>query len=416
MAGKSTGTVEVTLPPSGSTAITIAAPLDAGHLGSGAEGEDGAVGDPQAVTTQVNDITLPSFEIHSAERDGVLMDRANASSATAAHPLSGIWEQVAGPDEADFAPGGFIRSVLMINPAMKAAAIYRVFRGDIALVVGGEFALDWTVDAENHFSGSLDLRPDPSQNSRFRTEPLSLGGTPEIVMTPPATQGSWNAQWVRNGVELTINGTRYAAITRDAFETLRRGGGDVASEADKNERIPERSAKARADHVNETSFFGVKGGGKRVCFVVDISGSMAGPKLDRLKRELSSTISGLSKSVMFSVAFFDGAPHVMDQAWMKGPADVSRALALIAQQSIGGGTDPTGAFQFAFTNLSPLPDCIYFMTDGLIPPTIPSLLKQLNVGKTPTIIHTIALGEAQAAAIMQQIASENSGTYLFITP
>ena len=367
-------------------------------------------------TTQLDDVALPEFEIHTLEADEVLLDRADASSTRTMHPLTGIWEQIAGSNDADFAPGGFVRSVLMLNPALKTAAIYRVFRGNIALVVGGEFALDCKIDGIDRRMGELEIRNDPSLNSKFRTDKLSLGGVPEVFMLPPTSDGNWHAAWKRDGMEITIGSARYAAITRDAFEKLRRGGGDVATAADLNERIPGRRTTTETEQAYKSSFFGLDARGKSICFVVDISGSMAGPKLDRLKKELTRTISAFPPTVAFSVIFFDSDAYVMDQAWMKGAPDQTRALTLIAQQSTGGGTDPTSALEFAFSNLNPIPDCIFFMTDGLFAPTTPALLNQLNVGQHKTVVHTIAFGERGAESMMKQIASEHGGDYRFIEP
>jgi hypothetical protein len=108
--------------------------------------------------------------------------------------------------------------------------------------------------------------------------------------------------------------------------------------------------------------------------------------------------------------------EVIDQSWMQADRDGARATHLITQQGLGGGTDPTDAFIFAFQTLSPIPDCVYFMTDGQIPSETPKLLRSLNVGKNRTIIHTINFGEPASEGIMKQIAQEHSGTYTFVQP
>jgi len=56
------------------------------------------------------------------------------------------------------------------------------------------------------------------------------------------------------------------------------------------------------------------------------------------------------------------------------------------------------------------------MTDGMIPPGIPALVKSLNTGKERTVIHAISFGEPMAEPIMRQIATENRGTFLFVNP
>ena len=378
--------------------------------------ESNASSSEAVAPTTPSDIELPEFEVELLEGDAGLLERAHGSTGRASLPITGIWEQIEGPSDADFGPGGYSRSVLMLNPALHSAAIYRVFRGDITLVQGGEFALDCAVSNTDASAGSLCIRRDPSLNSRFSSDPLPLGGTPRVVVLPPDAAESWTIAWKRDARELVVGSKRYAAITRDAFESLRRGGGDVATDADRADRVPTRAKGGTIIEQHETSFFGVKGGGKRVCFIVDISGSMQGPKLDRLKLELTASISNLDAKTDFSVVFFDGTAHVIDQAWMKGDADKNRTIQLIAQQGTGGGTDPTEAFRFAFANLNPTPDCIFFMTDGQIPPQTAQLLSTLNTGTHPTVIHSIAFGEVQAETLMKEIAQKNGGTYLFVAP
>jgi len=366
--------------------------------------------------TTAEDIEIPIFEIEERNADGTLLEEAQVAQHGRTHPISGIWEQIEGPNSSDFAPGGYQRSIIALNPANKTVTVYRLFRGDVAMVVGGELALDCEANPASRTAGDLSIRTDPSLHSKFRTAPLPLGGSPSVTMEPPAGVGPWPYAWQRERVELVLGDKRYAAITREAFDKVRSGGNDVATAADQSERIPDRKPGARGISMKETSFFGVRGGGKRICFVVDMSGSMAGPKFDRLKQELTQTIQGFEKSQLFSVAFFHGMAEVIDQSWMQADRDGARATHLITQQGLGGGTDPTDAFIFAFQTLSPIPDCVYFMTDGQIPSETPKLLRSLNVGKNRTIIHTINFGEPASEGIMKQIAQEHSGTYTFVQP
>ncbi|MEY5060235.1 MAG: hypothetical protein RIS45_156, partial [Planctomycetota bacterium] len=69
-------------------------------------------------------------------------------------------------------------------------------------------------------------------------------------------------------------------------------------------------------------------------------------------------------------------------------------------------------------SLSPIPDCIFFMTDGQIPPWIPANVRTLNSARIPTEIHSIIIGTPQEEPVlkplMEQIANENRGTYTFV--
>lgn len=396
---------------------------DAGGVAGGSRSDDptrdpdiegGASAEPNAPAPIVPEratIELPEIEIHELEADPDAVDRAAELSTPFIHPVQGVWEQVEGPTDADFGPGNYSRSVLMLNPGRGMGAVYRVFRGDITIVLGGEFAID-APEPTSRLSGTIEIRRDPSLASRFRETPMPIGGMPAVIVAPPAGRGPWPSDWTREGDQLVLGGKRYAPSDRAAFELLRRGGGDVATEADRRERAPDVAVSVRKP--SRTGFFGIRGGGKRVCYIVDISGSMMGQKLVRLKQELESSINGLPDETQFSIVFFDGAHHVIQEAWMKGDADKKRAVASIQAQGTGGGTDPRSAFDFALGGLDPLPDVIFFMTDGMIPPDTASHISGLNGGAARTVVHAICLGENASEPMMRQIANESGGQYLFV--
>lgn len=384
-----------------------------------AEGED-----PEARRDGSNEIDLPDFEIHESNADITALERAGRSGAREVHAISGVWEQIEGPSEADFGPGGYERSVLMLNPATKVAAIYRVFRGSIVIVMGGELALELPEEAQlpsrGPRAGTLVLRTDPSLSSRFPNRRMALGGTQARYAEPPAAGDPWTVAWSCDGDRLVLGGKTYARTTLDVFESIRRGGGDISTPEERVETAPGKPSAARSDTVptKEAAFFGVRDGGRRFVFIADISGSMAGSKLDRLKTELADSIRALDDDAEFAVIFFAGSAHAISRGWMQAKVDRDRAVQLIGQQGCNGGTDPTAAFNFAFQSLSPIPDCIFFMTDGQIPPWIPELVRRLNSARIPTVVHSIVVGsvaeEPAIRPLMEQIASENRGTYTFV--
>lgn len=382
-------------------------------------------GSPGAASSRSSDIDLPDFEILELEGDEVALERAGGAEARRAHPIAGTWEQFDGPRDADFGPGGYERSILMLNPTTKVAAVYRSFRGSLAIVMGGELALDTETSPSDRKAGTMTLRTDPSLASRFPASRVPLGGDPPRFAEPPTGSSPWTLSWKREGPELMLGDRRFRPITRERFEEIRRGGGDPATPADLAEKAPARPKGTGGKGGDgaapkETAFFGVIGGGKRFVFIVDVSGSMQGPKLDRLKLELEQSIVGLPADADFSIVFFSSGAQVIDQTWMQAGRDTQRAVDLIRVQNCGGGTDPTQAFQFAFSSLSPLPDCIFFMTDGQIPPHTPDLVRSLNSGRVPTVIHSIGFGEpgdeAMIRPLLEQIAVDNKGKYEFVTP
>jgi Mg-chelatase subunit ChlD len=380
---------------------------------------DGNRGGPAKIG-DLNSIELPELEIETLEADQSALLRAGNTRTIDAHPLAGVWEQVEGPNTADFGPGGYDRSIVMLNPGTRIAAVYRVFRGSIAIVMGGELALDLGQDDGVKREGTAELRIDPSLPSRFPPSRLPLGGNPARFAEPPVPGNPWRLEWRRDQLQLVLGDKRYAPSTVEAFESIRRGGGDVATPDEASERAPTRPAvtAGAGPKPKEAAFFGVRGGGKRFVFIVDVSGSMLGAKLDRLKDELTKSVRALERDAEFSIVFFAGDAQVIDQSWMTASSDRDRAIQLIARQGCSGGTDPTKAFDFAFKTLSPIPDCVFFMTDGQIPPWIPDHVRGLNAARIPSEIHTIVVGspteEPAMRPHMERIASENHGTYTFV--
>lgn len=164
------------------------------------------------------------------------------------------------------------------------------------------------------------------------------------------------------------------------------------------------------------SFFGVEASGNRFVFIVDVSGSMEyGGKIDELRRQLTRSITNLLETSEFWVIGFSDGPQPMGGKtdWSDGSATSKRtALRQVEVLATGGGTEPRGAFQMAFS-IRPRPDAIYFMTDGEFDPNIPAELAVMN-RSLHIPIHTICFATEASEALMKKIATESKGTYRFV--
>jgi hypothetical protein len=154
---------------------------------------------------------------------------------------------------------------------------------------------------------------------------------------------------------------------------------------------PLRPAPQNPGSLSAT-FMGVKAIGKRICIIADCSGSMAfNNRMVRLKKELANTLKALSPEQEFYVIYFSTDPIPMPaRSWRHGGKDVKKILPWIGGQPAGGGTEPLPAFELAF-RLKPKPDVIFFLTDGIIPTTVPAAVAKLNA-KARTPINTILFG------------------------
>jgi hypothetical protein len=150
-----------------------------------------------------------------------------------------------------------------------------------------------------------------------------------------------------------------------------------------------------------TVFMGIKALGKRVCIIADCSGSMAfNNRMTRLKQELWKTVKNLEPEQEFYLIYFSGTAIPMTtrkpRKWWAAGKDMKRVRDWIGRQQPDGSTEPMPAFEIAF-RLDPRPDAIFFLTDGIIPLTVPQGVARLN-GKDKIPIHTILFGGELATA------------------
>ena len=166
------------------------------------------------------------------------------------------------------------------------------------------------------------------------------------------------------------------------------------------------------------SFFGIASTGNRFCYIVDISGSMrSGNRIGSALQELSKSIKGLPDFAKFYVLFYHSTvvEPPSQRGWNRARRSVVRKI-VTEFQSINplGGTNPILAFEQAM-QLKPLPEVIYFLTDG------DSLGFQLNdlislmPKKKTIVINTIAFGNNSTQQLLRDIASTTGGKYNFIS-
>jgi len=168
-----------------------------------------------------------------------------------------------------------------------------------------------------------------------------------------------------------------------------------------------------------TSFFGVGGRGSHFSYVVDISGSMSmGARMQVAMEELKRSVTALPDFASFAVFLY--SDHAIEPPFQENyvramPSNVSRLRRWLDEQSPTGGTEPGSAFERALA-LDPLPDIIFFLTDGEIPPQIADYLNARNGtnGKRKVVVHCVAFSADAGQDTLRRIARENEGTFRFV--
>lgn len=164
----------------------------------------------------------------------------------------------------------------------------------------------------------------------------------------------------------------------------------------------------------KSEFFGQRGRGRRVVYVIDRSGSMLN-SFEYLRRELKRSISRLSygQRQEFHVIFFSSGPVVEKPPPKLVPAIHAykrKALEFLDSIVPEGQTDPVPAMKRAF-DLKP--DLIYFLTDGEFDPALVDHLARWNRdGKVA--IYTVAFVFEGNSQLLRRIARENGGEYKLV--
>ncbi len=175
-----------------------------------------------------------------------------------------------------------------------------------------------------------------------------------------------------------------------------------------------------------TSFMGIETKAQRICYILDFSGSMysadrpKSPKIMHMLLELKRSVTQLPDDHSFYVIFFDDDDLPMGPTSMVRATSGNRAQwfkwsddAVFGPDS-GGGTDPSGALNYALENLKP--DAIYLLTDGGFDTGRSLEVINLHNADRHCQINTVGFHDRSNEAGMQQIAKENRGEYKYIPP
>lgn len=201
------------------------------------------------------------------------------------------------------------------------------------------------------------------------------------------------------------------------------------------------------------SFVGQTALGKRVVFVVDVSGSMSAIKngesisrFDLLKKELTKSLNQMPMGTQYQILFFSDFAWPHDQvdsrnieALMKyrwdidttnykrvkiptfryvpaTPFSLPESVKIVQNSDNPGGTNWGSGLLMAL-NANPKPDVIFFMTDGLRSDEQGwiDIVTDENKRRLPmTAIYTSAMQEPDAARELDALAKRNNGRFTVV--
>lgn len=185
------------------------------------------------------------------------------------------------------------------------------------------------------------------------------------------------------------------------------------------ERERERRRKS-GDTVS--TFYGLQVVSERVCFIMDISGSMEEQsggqrRIDAAKEQLLGALEGYPDKALFNVIFFaSDAFSWSDELVKMGKKTREEALEYVTRQKPGGGTAVFDALELAFEDRRI--DTIYLLTDGdpsagriTDPGRIREEVKRWNTTRHVEV-HGIAVGKE--SPLLKNLAADSGGEYRMV--
>lgn len=166
----------------------------------------------------------------------------------------------------------------------------------------------------------------------------------------------------------------------------------------------------------QATFMGIQAQGRRFFIIADRSGSMFGTKFEHLKEEILATLDGMRSHTRVQIVLFNTrALTYPEPDWLEPRSKRDAVKVWLDGLVADGDTYPTPAFVEAF-EMQPLPDAIFFMTDGQFDPRVVNQILRLNTtAQRPVPIHTITFVDRVAEPMMRKIAADSGGKYRHVT-
>ncbi|MDP7029756.1 MAG: VWA domain-containing protein [Phycisphaerales bacterium] len=360
--------------------------------------------DSQAAAPRQDEAPDPAAILKAFREAASLGDRPAEASPDEATPpwhreVRGTWELVSRPSPArDFLPSGSDTRIIGIDPDGRTMEVVLAWDGAAGVSVAASYDVGFRPEVVevDHPRGAAAFG-----NSR----PLGLAAGHDY--RPGAAVVPVEVPWSREGDALHLGGCIYRPVDPHVLTAAL----DQPSAEASSDVI--RAKPGGGTDARTVDFFGLQAEGRYICYVIDVSGSM-GPSggLVRLQAELEQSLAALPAGTRFAVLPFNHELRRLQPTWARAAASsVRRVGARLAAVGADGGTDPSEAFEWAFRNLDPRPDVIFFMTDGKLndSASVASRLLQLNAGRPRTRIHAIGLGAEVDEAFLDQISSDHGG-------
>jgi Ca-activated chloride channel homolog len=154
---------------------------------------------------------------------------------------------------------------------------------------------------------------------------------------------------------------------------------------------------------------------RRVCLVLDRSGSMGGTKMEQAKRALNAILDDLAPTDTFAILAFDTTVDTFagpKQGMASGGADRDRARSWLARIQPRGGTEILQALQESGRLLGGQGD-VLIVTDGEVSDTGPIVEKVAEMGIR---VHCLGIDSASQDRFLHALSKRTNGTCTMVGP
>ena len=172
--------------------------------------------------------------------------------------------------------------------------------------------------------------------------------------------------------------------------------------------------KKEGESITRTAFFGLQVVSDRVCFVLDVSGSMKGDRMERAKGELARFVATYPAEDLFNILFFSTDVYPwQDELVVMSEKMRKEAGKYVDRQQADGYTAVYDALKLAFEDERV--DTIVLLTDGDPdqgtiddPAEIRAEVKRWNSARHIRI-HCVSLGGEQP--LLKHLSADSGGTF-----
>ncbi|MBN2209233.1 MAG: VWA domain-containing protein [Candidatus Coatesbacteria bacterium] len=160
---------------------------------------------------------------------------------------------------------------------------------------------------------------------------------------------------------------------------------------------------------------------KEVVFVLDISGSMQGAKIEQARSAAKHIVSNLGGDDYFNIIVFNDQVRKFKSAQVRATKpDVKEAIEFLNRLEAAGGTNIDGALGEAVATLKPsnMPRMVIFLTDGQ--PTVgvtdtQQILDNIKTKNTGSVrIYAFGVGFDVGADLLDGIVRDSRGTVSYV--